>query len=122
MVRVVIKLFLIALGVTLGMIVMGVVMGSFPRYKEVIGAGAVICFVVVFSFAFRGSVSQAKEVLEKWAAENGYKVVKSAVLPGRFGWAVFTVEVVDSQGQRRKGYGYCRDIYSSETFRVNWRS
>lgn len=121
MARLLIKLFLISLCITLGMILMGICMGLFPSHKRLIAGCFVICFLVVCCIGFRGSISEHEVHVRKWAEVNGYEIVRLIVLPSTAGlWAMFFIHVKDVEGRRKKGIGLCGGISSSNKVKINW--
>ncbi|MHC4068108.1 MAG: hypothetical protein ACYS18_02100 [Planctomycetota bacterium] len=121
MVRLLIKLFSIALGITVGMILMGVCIGLFPSHKQLIAGCFIICFLAICCVGFRGSVSEHEVRIRKWAEVNGYEIVRVIVLPSTAGlWAMFFIHVKDSEGRKKKGIGWCGGISSSNKVKINW--
>ncbi len=122
MAKLLLKFIFIGFAVTIGLVLVGASISAFPAYMPLI----IFCFLslvlTVFFLAYRGSYRQTELSVKKWAEEKGYQITSLGIcsIGMQFGRAIFSIEVIDSQGKKKKGFGNCQNIFSSKNVTVKW--
>jgi hypothetical protein len=102
------------------------------RNGDLFRAMGIVAFAIFFVVMIAWHFSRSRRLLEKWAAENGFRIIESSyrnLVRGPFFWttskgqSVYRVTVEDATGQRRSGWVRCGSWLLglwSDSVQVRW--